>query len=268
MAENDGKFTAVPNREGRNAFTREEPLLTVEQMKKRYLFGIDLTDEKGNEIPKEVLQHHINAAVSYLEHKLDIIIFPTQILENYDYRQIDYTNFNFIQLKKRPVSQLTSLKAKFPTNRELVDYPKEWFVLEKEAAQIQLSPVEGSFSGLIVTQGGSYVPLIFGTRSSWPHLFEIGYTAGFDADKIPTIINEMIGMQASIRTFEILGDIVLGPGVANESVGLDGAQVAKGLTASAMFSAFSARIESYKKQMVEYIKTVKQHYNGIPTIVP
>ena len=249
------------------AFTRSESIITPSLLKSRYLFGIDLTDERGNEIPEETLQHQINSAVSFLEHKLDIIITPTSFVERYDYRQQDYMNFNFLQLKHRPLSALTDLRAKFPTNRELVKYPEEWFTIEKEAAQIQLVPVEGTFSGLIVTQGGSYVPLIYGTSSYWPHLFEVSYQAGFCPDQVPVLINEMIGMQAAIRTFEILGDIVLGPGTASENVSLDGANVAKQTTASAMFSAFSARIESYKKQMTEYIKTVHGYYNGIPMII-
>jgi len=106
-------FSFPPNATGRDSFTREEPLLTVKQMKERYLFGINLTDEAGNPIPDTTLQHHINAAVSYLEHKLDILIFPTEITERYDYRQIDYTEFNFIQLKKRPASNVTSLKVQY-----------------------------------------------------------------------------------------------------------------------------------------------------------
>ena len=257
-------FNFPPNSSSAPAFSDSEPMLTVEQLKTRYLFGVDLTDEQGNEIPRETLQHQINSAVSYLEHKLDIMIRQREFTEKYDYRSNDYVEFNFIQLKKRPLCELKQLRALFPNNRELVEYPKEWYVEEKESGQIQLSPVEGTFSGLIVTQGGAYLPLIFGVRNHWPHLFEANYVAGFDPDKIPVIINEMIGMQAAIRTFEILGDIVLGPGVASESVAIDGASVSKQLTSSAMFSAFSARIESYKKQMDEYVKTVKQYYNGLP----
>ncbi len=250
-----------------SSFTRTEPMLTPSQLKQRYLFGIDLTDSQGNELGAEVLQHQINAAVSYVEHALDIIITPTEFVEKYDYRAIDYTQFNFLSLKKRPIIEVTEIKAKFPNNVDLVKYPEEWYVVEKEAGQIQLSPVEGTFSGLIVTQGGSYVPLIYGTRDYWPHLFQVTYRAGFCADQIPVIINEIIGMQAAIRTFEILGDIALGPGVSSESVGLDGASVSKQLTASAMYSVYSARIESYKKQVEEYMGIARKFYNGIPSII-
>lgn len=250
-----------------SGFIRSESLVTVKDVKTRYLFGMDLTDPKGNMMPDETIQHAIDSAISYLEHKLDIMIIQTTFLETYDYRQQDYTNFNFLQLKKRPIAQLTSLKAKFPSNRELVQYPKEWFVVEKEAGQIQLSPVEGSFSGLIVTQGGSYVPLIYGARSYWPHLFQVEYIAGFDADKVPVIINEMIGLQASIRIFEILGDMIIEPGIASETVGIDGASTSRQTTASAMFSGHSARIEAYRKQLTDYVAAVKSYYNGIPTII-
>lgn len=246
----------------KDAFTKGEPLLTVAQLKERYLFGVDLTDADGNEIGDAVFQHQIDSALSYLEHKLDIIITPTEFVEKYDYRSVDYVEFNFIQLKKRPTCEIVEIKAQFPNSRDLVAYPPEWYVLEKEASQVQLSPVEGTFSGLIITQGGSYLPQIYGTRNYWPHLFQITYKAGFDADCIPKIINEMIGLQAAIRTFEILGDIILGPGVASESVSLDGASVSKSLTASAMYSGYSARVESYKKQMEDYIGTIRKYYNG------
>lgn len=252
------------NKISKDAFHRTEPLLTVEQLKIRYLAGLKFTDQEGNEIPKETFQHAISAAISYLEHKLDIIILPTELRENHDYRSQDYTMFNFISLKKRPVSEVSEILAKFPNNQELVKYPTDWFVLEKEAGQIQLSPVEGTFSGLIITQGGSYVPLIYGSRDYWPHLFQITYKAGFEPDCIPTIINEMIGMQASIRMLEMLGDLIFGPGgIVSENVSIDGAAVGK----AGQPTAFAARLKSYKEQMTDYIDVVKKYYNGFSFVV-
>lgn len=263
----NSNFTFPVNSTSPSAFTRSEALITPTQLKERYLFGVNLTDDKGNELPEAVFQHAINTAVSFLEHSLDIVIFPQTFVERYDYRQVDYMEFNFLQLKKRPASEVTSMKAKFPANQELVDYPKEWFVLEKEASQLQLSPVEGTFSGLVVTQGGSYVPLIYGARSSWPHLFEVTYVAGFKNDQIPVIINEMIGLQAAIRIFDILGDMILGAGISNQGVGLDGANVSTATPLSAMYSGYSARIESYRKSLQQYTDAVRKYYSGIPSIV-
>src|SRR5574338_743583 len=94
-------------------FTQAEPLITVDDLKQRYLFSFDLTDKQGNPIPEETFQHQINAAVSYLEHKLDIIILKRQFVENYDYRAGDYIEFNFLQLKHRPLNELTLLRAMF-----------------------------------------------------------------------------------------------------------------------------------------------------------
>lgn len=253
---------------GSQPFSRTEPMITVKDLKTRYLFGIDLTDKNGNTLPDEVMQHQINAAVSYLEHALDIIISATTIAdERYDYRAVDYTNFNFIQLKKRPAIEVTEIKAKFPNNQDLVKYPEEWYVLEKEASQIQLSPVEGSFSGLVVTQGGSYVPLIYGTRDYWPHLFSVTYRAGFCDDQIPTIINEMIGLQAAIKIFEILGDLLYGPGLSSDNVSLDGASVSKGLAASGVYSVYGARIDGYRKSLKDYMGVVHKFYSGITSVV-
>jgi hypothetical protein len=260
-------FCFPPNSTSDSGFTRSEPLISVQQLKERYLFGIPLTDMQGNTIPDSTIQHQINAALSSVEHTLDLIIIPTTFTERYDYRASDYTHFNFLQLKKRPIQEVTIIKAKFPNNRDLVTYPKEWYVVEHEAAQIQLSPVEGTFSGLIVTQGGSYVPLIYGVNAYWPHLFEITYKAGFCDEKIPIMLNEIIGLQAALKVFEILADVVHGPGISSENVGLDGASVSKGLNVSSIYSVYSARIESYKKTIKEQLEIAKKYYNAIPSIV-
>jgi len=260
-------FTFPPNKVSEDSFTTMVPILTPEDLKSIYLFGIKLQDQDGNEMPRKTLEYAINSAISYLETTLDIVILKRQFVERYDYRQVDYTTFNFLQLKKRPLSNLILLKAKFPNNVDLVEYPTQWYVTEKESSQIQLSPVEGTFSGLIVTSGGSYVPLLYGTKDYWPHMFEATYEAGFCSDAIPYIINDMIGMQASIRIFEIMGDLIYGPGIGSDSVALDGASATRGTTASTIYSPFAARIDAYKKQVKEYMESVRKYFNGIPFTV-
>lgn len=257
-------FQFPPNATTAAGFTRGETIITPEQLKQRYFWGVDLTDKQGITVPSEVLQHQINSAVSYVEHKLDVIIYPTTIVDDHDMRSIDYQNFNFLQLKKRPVIEVSAMRAKFPNSATLINFPKQWFVLEKEAAQLQLAPVEGTFNGLIITNGGSYVPLLYGTRDSWPHMFEVTYIAGFCDDQIPIILNEMIGLQAAISMFMILRDTIFGP-IAGENTSLDGASAGR---QTGPTGPYGARIDSYEKRLAELFKVAHKYYNGFAFAVP
>ena len=87
------------NKVSSEVFTKSEAMISPKQVKERYLFGIDLTDDKGNELPDSVIQHYIDSSVSYLEHKLNIVITPTDFVERYDYQSVDYLEFNLITLK-------------------------------------------------------------------------------------------------------------------------------------------------------------------------
>lgn len=250
-------------------YSKCEPLITSAQIKSRYLFGIDLTDMAGNELPEETIQYSIDTAVSFLEHALDIVILPRTITgERHDYRGIDYNNFNFMNLKQRPVIDVDLVTAMFPNNQNLVEYPKEWYVVEKESAQLQMTPGVGAYTSKLLTPaGGNLLPFLQGTRDQWPHLFSVDYRAGFCDDAIPNIINEMIGLQASIGIFDLLGDIILGLGTPSESVSIDGASVSKQLTSSAGMTVFSSRTKSYQAKLDKYVEVIRKYYNGIPFTV-
>jgi len=260
--------TSFPtNATGTPAFTKNQPLLTIEDLKKRYLFGVDLRDDNGNEIDDSVLQHNLDMAVSFVEHELDIIITPRQFKERYDYKKSDYDNFLMLNLKKRPVISVEALEAVTNSEVVLIKYPEEWVSIEKESAQIQISPSEGAFGPMFLSGGSAQLPLLPGRRDYWPHLIRVEYTAGFCPDEIPVIINEIIGLQASLGIFDIFGDLVIGAGIANESTSIDAVSTSQGSTASAMYSGYSARIESYSKRIKKYLDTARRYYHAGSLVV-
>lgn len=249
-----------------DAYSRCEPVISIEQLKARYLFGIDLTDKDGRTMPDDTIQYAIDSAVSYLEHKLDIVILQRKILnEEHDYRSINNTNFNFISLKKRPLIDVTVVKARYAPGSDLQEYPKEWYVVEKDAGQLQLVPRGASTiaqaSYLPGMMGNS--PFLLGRTGSWPHLFAVDYIAGFCDNQVPAVINEMIGLKAAYNLFEVLGDIILGIGAPSTSVSLDGASTSRSNSAGAGATVFSARMKSYNERLNDYIDTVRKYYNGI-----
>jgi len=243
-------------------FNAVESLITVDDLKKRYLFGADLTDDDGNELPEEVLQFYINAAISLLEHKLDICIRKRTFVEKRDYRRADYQNWNFLRLYHFPVLELKSFKAQFPLGTDAVEFPEEWYRLYEESGEVQLVPSHGTVANFPISQGGYFLPQVW-SGVKLPQFFILEYVAGFEDDCIPHIFNHAIGLIASIGIFDIIGDLINGAGIAATSLGIDGLSQSISTTSSATNAGYGARILSYKDHLKDIMTTLRHYYKGI-----
>jgi hypothetical protein len=56
-------------------------ILTVSELKEIFLFGLDLTDDRGNPFPDIMFEWGIRSAIASLERRLDIRIRPTVFTE-------------------------------------------------------------------------------------------------------------------------------------------------------------------------------------------
>ena len=239
--------------------------VSVKSIKNNYLFGINLADSNGNPLPEELFVHYLNAAVDYVQHLLDIIIEDTEFTERHDYFRNDYRNWGFIQLDHNPVKEVTRLNLMYGDQRS-VNIPLDWVQLNKLTGQITLFPSAGSANSLIIGQTG----LLFGFQSQWdwsPMMWEVEYTAGIDKDdpSIPfNLLKETIYKRASMGILNVWGDLIIGAGIANQSVSIDGISQSIGTTQSAMFGGASARIEAYAKDIDERLLPVlRQKFGGI-----
>lgn len=193
--------------------------VSVESVKNNYLFGINLADSNGNPLPEELFVHYLNAAVDYVQNLLDIIITPTDFTERHDYIRNDYRNWGFIQLAHNPVREVKRITLMYGQQRA-VEIPLDWVQLNKLTGQVTLFPSAGSANSLIIGQTG----LLFGFQSQWdwaPMLWEVEYTAGIDENDpaIPfTLLKETIFKRASMGILNVWGDLIIGAGIANQSV--------------------------------------------------
>ena len=96
--------------------------------------------------------------------------------------------------------------------------------------------------------------------------WRVGYITGFDYEDLPMDLLDIIGKLASIGLFNLLGDIVLGAGIASMSLGIDGLSQSINTTSSAENSAYSARIIMYKKEIESTLKQLKNTYKGITLV--
>lgn len=239
-------------------------VLTVEQLKQRYLFGVDLTDDAGNPLPDEVFQFYILSAIAWLEHELDIKVLPTTFeRELSDYYRNDYQNFTIIQLENYPVISVEEFAVEYPSGQNVIVFPDEWLRLDRNHGLLRVVPTAGTLSEILIGQGGSFLPAIYNGMSYLPDLFAVSYTAGFEDGELPFNLLDLIGKVASFGPFNIFGDLIAGAGIATVSLSIDGLSQSIGTTSSATNSGYGARLIQYQKEIKDWIPKLRRFYKGI-----
>lgn len=231
-------------------------------LRDNYLFGIPLEDMYGNKMKEGMLEHYIRAAVEYTQRMLQIVINPVDITdEQHDYYQNDFENWAYIKLHKRPILSVSSISMNFG-NQKMFDIPQEWIRVNGIPGDIQLFPVSGSSGSMILTANGSmFAPMLNGLFQFAPQIWSVSYTAGM-AD-IPDDIVEYIMKRASIGILQVWGDLIIGAGIANQTISIDGLSQSIGTTQSPEFTGAGARIKNYQDDMKLLEQHLKDTYVGI-----
>jgi hypothetical protein len=261
------KELSEPSEDISGAGLAVQSLLSAAQLRRHYFFGIEFVDANGKPLADEVLQHYIVSAIRLLEHELDISIFPNVFDEFHDYYANDYQAFCLLQLDNYPLISVDEFRVQYPSGQTIVVFPQEWLRINAEHGQVQIVPTAGTLAEIQVGQGGAFLPAIYSGMQYLPQLFRLTYTAGFDTGRVPRNIIDLIGKLAAIGPLGIFGDIVLGVGVQNISLSLDGLSQSIAATKSAEAGAFGGRIDRYMKDIHAQIKTLRRYYKGVRGVV-
>lgn len=238
-------------------------ILTVQQLKERYFFGVKLTDDTGRPLSDATFEHYIIQAIRWFEHTIDIPILPTRFVERHDYYINDYEAFVFLKLDNHPVLSIEEFRVQYPSGQNVIVFPQEWLRLSPFEGHLQVVPTAGTLSEILIGQGGSYLPVIYSGMRYLPHLFEVEYTAGFAEGRVPRNIADLIGMFASLGPFNIFGDLIAGAGIATISLSMDGLSQSIGTTSSATNAGYGARIIQYLKQIKDQVPNLRRYYHGV-----
>lgn len=240
--------------------------LTREELVTNYMFGLELVDPKGNPFPESMIIGYLNSAISYAEGLFDICLTKQTVVdENHDYERNDYMNWGYIQLFKRPIQKVTKLQLMYGT-RPSFEVPVDWVKIDKMGGKIQLFPSSGNSNALIINQSG----VIFGLNQIWsyaPQMWSIDYEAGMNANEIPTELKELIYKQATCNIMTVWGDLILGAGIASQSISIDGLSQSIGTTQSAMYGGASARVESYRQDIDRLIGVLRMKLDSPRMVV-
>lgn len=245
-------------------FAQNNLIISVQELKDVYLFGLDLTDDAGNPYPDIMFEWSINFAIDWIEKQLDIKVRPTVITdERYDYYRADYVNWVTLQLRNSPILSVESVKVIWPSGQEIIEFNVEWVKSRLDAGQINIIPAAGTLSQVVFTAGGSFLPLLASGRDWIPDLFSIDYTAGFAEGELDMVLRELIGKKASYGPLNVAGDLLGGAGIASQSIGIDGLSQSFSTTSSATNAGYGARLLQYTNEIKEQLPTLKRYHKGI-----
>lgn len=83
----------------------------------------------------------------------------------------------------------------------------------------------------------------------------------WELDTLPADLKQAIAIKAStLLLLHVAGDLILGAGIASQSLGVDSLSVSVGTTSSAMYSGYSARAESLDKQYKLLLSGLRSQY--------
>jgi hypothetical protein len=252
---------------------RDTNLPTVEEIRRRWCFGLPLYDSVGNEMDDEDIQEYVDSAVALMERKLGVRLKPTVIRTDaearglvegvdyevseppYDYDAKAYANWGFLQLRERPASKLTGAKLVLPNGVVVVDFmaTPEWVKFYPETAQMQIVPYAGSATvfGML---GGSQTGFSFMTgkiNRNMPQMWYIDYVSGYAQNKIPKDIVNIVAKIASSDILGVAGE-ALKAGITNMSTSIDGLSESVGTTVSSNSTLYGAHIKQFTEDIDKF----------------
>ena len=246
-------------------FDRNTTMITPAQIKSDYLWGVKLTNKDGVEIPDSVVERHLLSAISTFEVGTNIVVTPTQFVDQKDFRIEDYSSWSILHLDRMPIISVESIEIQFIRDHpQTIAFPEEWYRIYPLAGQIQLTPTGGSMAGWAISAGGLMLPstgLLF--RKDFPSLFKISYTAGFENDKIPYLVVDTIAKMASLTILALLANVIIAPGIAGYSLGLDGVSQA----VTKLPSPYMDLMQMYSQQIQDQLSKIKKYFQRINLVV-
>lgn len=208
---------------------RYSALPTPASLRANQLFGIPLKSFlTGETVSDDTLQTYIDSSISEIEHVLDLYITPVTFEERHDYnRELQFWSFGYLKVDHGPIINVEKFQLTFnngnPQVPPLVDIPLEFIHTQPQEQTVQLVPTMGmTVAGLIVSiySGLGFHAFNSQVISTWPGCVIIRYTAGFEKDKVPALITDLIANMAAFKFLSSLGPILFPHN--SVSIGIDG----------------------------------------------
>lgn len=228
-------------------------LISPQDFKNKYLFGIEL-NRYGNEVNDEVLINALKSAQEWIEEFLQLKLIHQVYWEDKHFWSEDWKAWGYIPTQF-PVRCALEVSGWLGTIRQ-TKYPREWLSVKGSIdnqylhRMIYMVPnVNSTYNQVKVFQG--ILPNInYMANRQIPNYWRVVYSTGFDIDKIPATILDVIGKIATMNILGIISDGLMPfPGVASTSISLDGLSQNLSSVANSQSGIFGARLKQYADEL-------------------
>ncbi len=248
-----------------DTFSRCEPLITPQVLREDWLFAIPLTDKATNsKITDETLKRAIQRAIGDLELSLKINIAPMARKTKLPFDYNLYIRNGYLECPWKPISRIISLSIEDASFNTMYEFPAGVIETNKlYQGLITFGPVTTATSNgqsLNLANGGNGVLLLLQQmwQQSIAQFYMLDCVTGFPEDRMPSPINELIGIMAAI---DIIGRIY--PLFRNGSQSLSHDGISQS-TSTQMVQIIGLRLTELKEKREKLLKQIKGlYYNSI-----
>tara|TARA_X000001382_G_scaffold58055_1_gene39708 strand:+ start:12182 stop:12979 length:798 start_codon:yes stop_codon:yes gene_type:complete len=245
-----------------------ELVISPSELRELMLFGIDFTDNGGNEYPDSAIEYHIKNAQEEVEDFLNIKLQPQVIEDTYNFDYRDYVKYGEFRTDYpvRKAFKLTGQYGNSDTNQ--IEYPADWLVSRRTNDPIGwercINIVPSGESSATFTSQAIFTllyPSSVYQQGHVPEYFTLTYTTGFD--EVPRDVLAAITKLATINILTVLGESSpIGSGIASRNLSIDGLSQGISTTSSSTSSIFGARILQTGKELQKELPRLRQRYVG------
>ena len=249
-------------------------ILTVDELKENYLFGVSLIDDFGKPYSRNMFENYIEDAIGWISRELDLDLAPTAVVEYQDFFFRDYYNWGRMQLDHVPVIAIDSISFSLG-GATIFDVPSSWWKIDALTGTVELvAATPGSPTTMLTSLGGGFDSLLLRYTTRIPDYIRIAYRHGLPL--VPTDsrtrflraeIKNLVAYRASFGPLDIAGDMLGGAGIASASMGQDGVSQSYSTTSSSMMAGYGARLAQYTKEIKERLPALKRYLWGIRAVV-
>ena len=245
-------------------------LLSPTEMFSLYLYGIKIQAGDGTAFSTESMRFYIQAAQREIENFFNLkLVYQFIALEKLTFYRADYWQSFPILFTNYPVNKPISLTGRF-NQLEQISYPTQWLTNTQNSygqykRRVSIVPTgtavatanaEVILSGLTTQLGSQHFLMI-------PDYWDLQYITGFKLDQMPMDLINLTGKLASFGPLGIAGDLILGAGIASQSLGVDGLSQSISSTSSATNAGYGARLVQYEREIKATIPRIKLVYDEI-----